>query len=90
MLNLFQMDFMYPTFSSPRVIVVSEKEYEKRKNAAQLKELCRSEVVAKNRLKSLDEYKKHLTEEMTRCVKVEDSIKEFQKELKEEKEKLKE
>ncbi len=83
------MDFMYPTFNAPKVIVVSEKEYEKRKNHAQLKEISRSEAIAKNRLHSVEEYKKHLTEEMNRCVKIEDSIKDFQKELKEEKEKLK-
>lgn len=84
------MDFMYPTFNTPKVIVVSEKEYEKRKNQAQLKEISRSEAIAKNRLDSVEQYKKHLTEEMNRCVKIEDSIKDFQKELKEEKEKLKE
>ena len=89
MLNLFQMDFMYPTFNTPKVIVVSEKEYEKRRNQAQLKEIARSEAIAKTRLHSISEYKKHLTEEMNHCVKIEDSIKDFQKELEEEKEKLK-
>ena len=83
------MDFMYPTFNTPKVIVVSEKEYEKRRNQAQLKEIARSEAIAKTRLHSISEYKKHLTEEMNRCVKIEDSIKDFQKELEEEKEKLK-
>jgi len=89
MLNQWLLDFMHPSYLSyPKVIVVSEKEYEKQKNKAALSEIQRSTHLADIQLKQVERCKSFLTDEMTKATKKEEEIISFQEKLKKQKEEL--